>query len=326
MKSLTMVLLAAAFATAHAATPLPAGASRDGWSMYEVPMVDGDHHACCYESRGGQWQPGCDLRGDAMVVRDTPDALGTPGRLRVYVEAKNGALEHLRAFDAACPVRAGAPIARIEVAPADSVRWLEDVVASDPGEEPARNAIHALAQHAEPSATGVLIGFAGDDAFDEDVRQDAIFWLGQTRGREGADAVLRIARDGRAGIDLRRHAVFSLSQTSAYDPFDALVDIARHDDDAELRGHTLFWLAQEAGERAAPMIREAARDPDGELQEEAVFALSQLDEGADEALIEVVRGDYPERARRQALFWLGQSGSDEALRFLDDVLQADASR
>ena len=52
-----------------------------------------------------------------------------------------------------------------------------------------------------------------------------------------------------------------------------------------------------------------------------MFALSQLDgERGDEALIGVIRGDYPRAVKKQAVFWLGQSGSARALDFFDEAL------
>jgi HEAT repeat protein len=58
------------------------------------------------------------------------------------------------------------------------------------------------------------------------------------------------------------------------------------------------------------------------VREEAVFALSQLDDSiATHALIAVIHGNYPRPIKEKALFWLGQSGSDEAMAFLDELLK-----
>ena len=58
-----------------------------------------------------------------------------------------------------------------------------------------------------------------------------------------------------------------------------------------------------------------------------MFALSQLENGeADAALIALVRGNYPREVKQQALFWLGQSGSDAAMKFLDEVLSTRTAR
>jgi len=63
-------------------------------------------------------------------------------------------------------------------------------------------------------------------------------------------------------------------------------------------------------------------DPDTEVKKKAVFALSQMpkDEGVPK-LIDVARNNRNAEVRRQAMFWLGQSGDPRALRFFEDVLR-----
>ncbi|MDR3385968.1 MAG: hypothetical protein P4L92_02850 [Rudaea sp.] len=39
-----------------------------------------------------------------------------------------------------------------------------------------------------------------------------------------------------------------------------------------------------------------------------------------------MRGRYPHEVKQQALFWLGQSGSDAAMKFLDEVLARPSAR
>jgi len=52
-----------------------------------------------------------------------------------------------------------------------------------------------------------------------------------------------------------------------------------------------------------------------------VFALSQIEGGAGEdALIALLKGNYPRDAKKQALFWLGQSGSTRAMQYFDEAL------
>jgi HEAT repeat protein len=64
------------------------------------------------------------------------------------------------------------------------------------------------------------------------------------------------------------------------------------------------------------------RDPDTEVKKKAVFALSQMpkDEGVPK-LIEVARTNKNAQVRRQAMFWLGQSGDPRALKFFEDILR-----
>ena len=62
-------------------------------------------------------------------------------------------------------------------------------------------------------------------------------------------------------------------------------------------------------------------DPDTEVREKAVFALSQLprDQGVP-LLIDVARSHRDPEVRKKAMFWLGQSNDTRALAFIEDVL------
>jgi HEAT repeat protein len=101
-----------------------------------------------------------------------------------------------------------------------------------------------------------------------------------------------------------------------------LIRLAREDSSAHVRGEAIFWVAQRAGQRAAPEITAAIeRDPDTEVKKRAVFALSQLprDEGVP-LLIQVARTNKNPVVRKQAMFWLGQSKDPRALDFFAEVL------
>ena len=76
-------------------------------------------------------------------------------------------------------------------------------------------------------------------------------------------------------------------------------------------GHAIF------GDITAALKSESSDD----VREEIVFALSQLEDTADEALIAVVRGDFSRAVKKQALFRLGQSGSPEAMKYFDEALK-----
>ena len=75
---------------------------------------------------------------------------------------------------------------------------------------------------------------------------------------------------------------------------------------------------------AAPgAIRTAVDDdPEIEVKKKAVFALSQLPK--DESvplLMSLARTHQSYEVRKQAMFWLGQSGDPRALAFFEDVLK-----
>lgn len=296
----------------------------DGWVAYHVPMVAGVDGPCCYLVRGGAaTKRGCDLdRRSWSFDGDHDDpAVALDRTLAVYLRVEHGRVERVRAFGASCPVQAAGTIRWIDPAdPASSVTMLLSLLnrkAGDAGD----HGLIALAYHADTSATHALAARAeSSHPFKE--REQALFWLGQTRGAEGADVVEHYATTD-ADPKLRVKAIFALSQSKAPDAYAHILTMA-HDDPAEhVRGEAMFWLAQMDDARAKDdIIASLKTESSDKVREQAVFALSQLHDGAaDEALIAVLRGDYPRAIRKQALFWLGQSGSPRAMAYFDEALK-----
>ena len=117
-------------------------------------------------------------------------------------------------------------------------------------------------------------------------------------------------------------ALAAIAAHAAPEAADALIRFARQDASARTRGDALFWLAHKAGQKAAGTITDAIdNDPDTKVKERAVFALSQLpkDDGVPR-LIEVARTNRNPRVRKQAMFWLGQSKDERALKFFEEIL------
>jgi hypothetical protein len=90
-----------------------------------------------------------------------------------------------------------------------------------------------------------------------------------------------------------------------------------------VRSKAWFWLAMSGATGTEGAISAAVRkDPDDDVREQAVFALSRLpDERAAKALIALAEDKSLSREqRKRAVFWLSQSESGVALAFLDQVL------
>lgn len=296
-------------------------AAENGWAGYHVAMVSDVGAACCYPGGGDELkQLKCDLdsRKGNFVSNDARS--GRSGDLNIYWHTSNGKLDKVKAFAADCAVSSREGIRWIDpVDPKESVaitlEWIE-------GADTRRDSMEfaALALQADSSATTALISLAAPEK-SSGMRKDAIFWLGQARGVEGANFVEKIATSD-PGTEMREHAVFSLSQSDVKDSYERIRTISRNDSSGEVRSKALFWMAQMQDPRAAADIDAAlTADTSEEVREQAVFALSQLDDGkAAPALIAIVRGKHPRSVKEKALFWLGQSGSDEAIAFLDEVL------
>jgi hypothetical protein len=106
---------------------------------------------------------------------------------------------------------------------------------------------------------------------------------------------------------------------------DSLIDLGNSNKAADTRSKAWFWLAMTgAADAETPISAALRKDPDDQVREQAVFALSQLpDERATRALIATAEDRSLSREqRKRAVFWLSQSESPAALAYLDKVLAA----
>lgn len=324
MQRLTLIAATLA-ALGFSATVFPAGlesqiTASDGWVAYNVPKIGGIDGPCCYTVRdGARTKKGCDLdnRNGSFSSDDSTDS--SDDTLAVYLKVAHGRVERVRSVGASCPVRSEGTVRWIESVDAGaSIAMLSSLL--DRKADDKDDGLIALAYHADSSATRALASRAEPSrTFKE--REQALFWLGQARGMEGADIVERYATTD-ANPELRGKAIFALSQSKAPEAYAHILSIARNDPAERVRGEALFWLVQMHDARAKDdIIASLKKESSGRVQEKAVFALSQLDNGADEALIELLRGEYPRPVKKQAMFWLGQSGTPRAMAYFDEALK-----
>jgi HEAT repeat protein len=315
------------------------------WIGYSVPVKDRDQVMCCWSTgdssisgsmRAGdapccgscRMEPGA--AGEAAPRSSAPSTQGPvklegPERMMVLFRIADKQVERVRVYSEDCALDAGGrPVTWLdEVQPADSVALLESLVSAET-ERKSRitsAALHAIAQHAEPSAGATLERLATRHATPS-VRGDALFWLAQ-RGDPGAPGIIVNAIDKDPAADVRKRAVFALSQLRNNQGVDALIRVGRSHADANVRGEAIFWLGQKAGAKAAGAITEAIeKDPETEVKRRAVFALSQLpkSEGVP-LLIDIARKNANPVVRKQAIFWLGQSKDPRAIEFFAEILK-----
>ncbi len=300
-----------------------AGADAHGpvWLAWEVP-ASSMGNACCLDR---QFKPTtCRLENNRQSWGTNNDSPPGSGRLLVLARWEDGKVERIRHVDTQCPVDP-APLSIVDlqgVAAAESVRWLAGLAAEAESKRDSGEPLAALAHHGEPAADEALERLASKPNRDE-LREQALFWMGQARGERGARFLADVARHDPDG-EIREKAIFSLSQSEVPTAVDTIVEVARNDRDEEVRGHALFWLAQTNAERAPKVLLDALdRDPSEDVRKKAIFAISQLDDGAP-ILIRIVRERRDTQLRREALFWLGQSKDPRAFDFLADVLEQSA--
>ena len=181
----------------------------------------------------------------------------------------------------------------------------------------------------EPGPVRVAIDVAGGDIEDIDTYVGGR-WRG---GRDVTDLGFVPAPDAAAyflslAATLDRHAgedaILAATLADSAVVWPELLVIAKNEDrPRSIRKSAVFWLAQAAGEAAAEGLEEIVDDDDEdrEVRKGAVFALSQMnDDVGVTALIRIARSHLDPEIRRNAIFWLGQSGDPRAIALFEELL------
>lgn len=149
---------------------------------------------------------------------------------------------------------------------------------------------------------------------DDEVREQAVFWIAQYDNPKVLDLMKKIA-DEDDSEDVREKAVFGLYMINTDESIDELIELARNSNRMHIRKQAIFWLGQTASKKAVAALNDAVYDEDEtEIQNQAVFALSQLN--TDESvpsLIKVAKTHPNPAVRKKAIFWLGQTEDERAL-------------
>jgi hypothetical protein len=295
------------------------------WVSWTVPVIEGHGYSCCWSR---DWKrAGCKLETKNQSWGSSDDDPRQDPYLNVLVRLVDGKVERIRNVSASCPLNAGGlRFVWLEgVKPEESVRFLAEVAKSAPvgkGNDVDEEALDSLAFHRNSGALDALAEFATSARYREDLREQALFWLGGSRGRPGYEVVARVLREDKDD-DLREHATFALSESPVPEAAELLVKTARTDRAPDVRSQAMFWLAQIDHPQAPATILEAvAKDADEDVREQGVFALSQLPDGKGvPLLIKLGRESRDREVRKQALFWLTESDDPAAMAFLEKMLE-----
>src|SRR5688572_5298022 len=201
---------------------------------------------------------------------------------------------------------------------------LEEIVTASPDQDLRKKAIHALHEHGSARAAAMLRRLAESAQTPEEVREQAIFWIGQRRSQENADFLrslfARLGSDERRE-DLRKKVMFSLSQMRGFGNDRWLLGIAVDEaNSVELRGHALFTAGQ-AGIPGSELAALYDRLSNAEVKEKLIWVMSESrDRVATDKLVEIAQRDSDLEMRKKALFWLGQKNDPRVRQILLDIL------
>src|SRR5689334_17305657 len=176
-----------------------------------------------------------------------------------------------------------------------------------------KQAVFIVSQKRSDDATDILLDAARNDP-SSDVRAEAIQWLGQARSPRAVAALDSIAANA-TDDDILDKAVFALSQTRDERTDGALRRIASDErKSTHARTQAIFWFGQT--HRDADDMRFLrdlfSRTRNEEIQGSIIQAMSQAHTPeATRWLIEIARDkSISIEARKNALFWAGQGGTD----------------
>jgi hypothetical protein len=148
--------------------------------------------------------------------------------------------------------------------------------------------------------------------------------LGHVDAEAAAGYLVGLVERGEGDADAREEALQAAVAAPASGLWPRLLAIARdRGEEADVRKAALFWTAHEAGSRAAADIEDiaVASDDEIEVQEAAVFALTQLpEERATEALLRLARENRNPEIVQTVYFWLGQQDDPRVIALFEEVL------
>ena len=155
------------------------------------------------------------------------------------------------------------------------------------------------------------------DSCDLDAGGQPVTWLDGVDPRANVSFLESLVREDE---DDAKHALVALAISR--DSADRLIDIARHSPSARLRGKALFWVGQQAGEKAAATLRDAVNnDPDEGVKTKAVFGIYNLPNDQSVPMLIDLLKTHPSRAvRKKAAFWLSQKNDPRALAVFEEIL------
>jgi HEAT repeat protein len=171
-----------------------------------------------------------------------------------------------------------------------------------------RKAVFLVSQKRTAETANILMSVARSDP-DQEVREQAVFWLSQVPGSTG---LLEEILKGNSDENIKEKALFSLSQQNEPRAQQILRDFAMRETETEdLRDKAIFWLGQRRSAENTEFLRALySRLTNQDLREKVLFSLSQQrGVGNEQWLMNIALNPKEDiELRKKALFWAGQSG------------------
>jgi len=205
---------------------------------------------------------------------------------------------------------------------AEALELLSELYASEKTPNVQEKIIFSISQMDTPESLEWLRSVAEKDSSEKN-RERAIFWIGQHGKEDQAARMLKDLYNSQESDELKEKIIFSISQTDSPEMESFLEQLIRNERSVGLRGKALFWLSQSGDEGQTVELLSSLypEEKSREIKEKIIFNLSQI--GLSKArgmLKQIAESDTDSDMRKKALYWLTQSGGDEAAEILEDTL------
>ncbi len=120
----------------------------------------------------------------------------------------------------------------------------------------AEDAIHPAVIAANAVVWPQLLAMARERELSNEVRQQAVFWLGQEAAEEAVDGLESILDDDDEEIRVKEQAVFAISQQETARSISILLRVATSNQHPQVRRNAFFWLAESEDPRAIDLFEE----------------------------------------------------------------------
>jgi len=178
-----------------------------------------------------------------------------------------------------------------------------------------KNALFSLSQMSGGRETLRQVASSDTDA---EVREQAIFWLGQRGDTEDVD-FLKTLYGRLQNRDLKDKVLFAVSRRRNNAGW--LLDVAQDPKESiELRKQALFWAGQ-GGAPVEQLVSLYDRTTDPEMKKQLVFVYQQRGNGAAfDKLLDIASHEKDKEIRSSAVFWLSRSKDPRALKLIEDII------
>jgi HEAT repeat protein len=125
----------------------------------------------------------------------------------------------------------------------DAFDELMRIYAAESDTEVKKQVVFALKRMGTERALTKLYEIARNSGEDEEVRKDALHWLGQSGDQKAVDFLIQMY-DAEKDEEVKQQIIFALSRTGDKRAIRKMIDIAKRDSSVEARKQAIFWLGR----------------------------------------------------------------------------------